>query len=339
MAVLGSNVKTILDMAKERGPDNKQADIIEMLAQSNEFLTDAVFKEGNLPTGELAVIRTGLPTTYWRLMNAGVPTSKATSAPVQFNCGMLSARSHVDIKLAKLNGDPKKYRISEAEAFLEAMSQEAASTAFYGSASSPEEFVGLSNTYNALSGSANSQNILSAGGSGSDNTSIWLVGWGERAIHMTYPKGSDGGLMHRDLGEDDVEDSDGYNYRAYKDLFEWDLGLVVKNWKFAVRIPNIDISDFAALATTQATTASTFIPKLMGRALARIPSRAGIRLGWYMNRTAASLLEQACAASSSYVLDVQKGQTQLGETIYTSGFRGVPIRMVDALLNTETVVS
>ena len=164
MATLGANVKTLADWAKEVDPDGKVDKTVEILSQTNEILSDMMWKEGNLPTGERTTIRTGLPTVYWRLMNQGVPSSKATSAQVDESCGSLEARSQVDKDLAELNGNTGAFRLNEAQAFLEAMNQEQASTLFYGSAANPEEFVGFANRYNDLSAN-NAQNILDAGGS------------------------------------------------------------------------------------------------------------------------------------------------------------------------------
>ena len=100
MAVLTQNVLTLADWAKRLDPDGKVPVVAELLSQSNEILEDAVFMEGNLPTGHRVVIRTGLPTVYWRAINQGIPTSKSTTAQVDEACGMLEAYSEVDKDLA-----------------------------------------------------------------------------------------------------------------------------------------------------------------------------------------------------------------------------------------------
>ena len=41
-----------------------------------------MFKEGNLPTGERVIIRTGLPSVYWRALNQGIPNIKSTTAQI-----------------------------------------------------------------------------------------------------------------------------------------------------------------------------------------------------------------------------------------------------------------
>lgn len=334
MATIGT-LKTLADWAKQLDPDGSTSAVAEILSQTNEILNTAMFKEGNLPTGERVTVRTGLPTTYWRMLNAGVPTSKATSAQVDEQCGSLTARSQIDAKLARLNGNTMEFRLSESRAFIEAMSQEMAATMFYGSAANPEEFVGLANRYNSLS-AGNAENILDAGGSSTDNTSIFLVGWGENEVYGIFPKGSKAGIMHEDLGIGDAFDSNNDRFRAYMDSYEWDAGLVVKDWRYCVRIPNIDVSDLVGLSGTQAVTASTSVIKLMARSIHRLPRVSGIRPAFYVNRTVASHLTIAALDKSQSVLSVQEGLNQFGESIQTLKFLGIPVGISDAITNAET---
>lgn len=338
MATLGNTVKTLADWAKERDPNGKSSVIAEILSQQNEILEDAHYVEGNLPTGHQESIRTGLPTVYWRMLNQGTPNSKATSAQVVENCGRLVARCQTDKDLAELAGDLNGYRMNEAKAFMEAMNQEMAATMFYGAASAPEEFVGLANRYTSTS-DANGQNIISAGGSGADNSSIWLVGWGDQSIFNIFPKGSSAGLDHEDRGIQEAEDGSSNRYMAYVDYFTWKTGLCVKDWRYGVRIPNIDISDLVSLSTTQATTASTFLPKLMSRAIDRLPSMTGIKPVFYANRTVKSHLRVMAMEKASSVLSIEDGLNQFGQRISELRFLGIPIRTCDALTEAESVVS
>ena len=339
MAALSTNALTLADWAKRIDPDGKVPTIAELLSQSNEILEDCVFMEGNLPTGHRSVIRTGLPTVYWRAINQGIPTSKSTTAQVDEACGMLEAYSEVDKDLAELNGNTGQFRLSEDTAFLEAMNQTQAQTLFYGNpGTDPKQFLGLATRYSSLS-AGNAQNILSAGGSGSDNTSIYLVVWGENTVFCPFPKGSKAGLNHEDLGINTVWDSAGARYQAYRTHYQWKNGLVVKDWRYVVRIANIDVSDLIAQTGTQAASASTAIIKLMARALYRIPNMAMGRAAFYMNRTVHSGLALAAMDKSQYVLKIEQGLTQFGTPSSYLSFLGVPLRRVDQLLNTEAVVS
>jgi hypothetical protein len=339
MATLSNANLTLADWAKRVDPDGRVPIVAELLSQSNEVLEDCVFKEGNLPTGDRVVIRTGLPTVYWRALNQGIPNSKSTTAQVDEACGILEARSEVDKDLAMLNGNTAQFRLSEDTAFLEAMNQTQATTLFYGNpATDPKQYLGLAPRYSSLSAS-NAQNILSASGSGSDNTSIYLVVWGDQTVYCPFPKGSKAGLIHEDLGEQTVYNSDGTRLQAYATRYQWKNGLVVKDWRYVVRICNIDVSDLVGQTGTQASTAATAVIKLMARSLYRIPNMAMGRACFYMNRTVHSGLSVAALDKSQYVLKINEGLSQFGMPYSWLSFLGVPLRRVDAILNSEAVVS
>jgi hypothetical protein len=338
MATLSTTNLTLADWAKRTDPDGRVPVVAELLSQTNEILDDAVFKEGNLPTGERVVIRTGLPTVYWRALNQGIPSTKSTTAQVDEACGMLEARSEVDKDLAMLNGNTAQFRLSEDTAFLEAMNQTQATTMFYGNPTTePKSFLGLAGRYSSLSG-GNAANVISAGGSGSDNTSVFLVCWGDNTVYCPFPKGSKAGLIHEDLGEQTVYDSSN-RMQAYATRYQWKNGLVVKDWRYVVRIPNIDVSDLIAQTGTQASTAATNIIKLMARAIYRIPNMTMGRCAFYMNRTVHSGMALAALDKSNAVLNINQGLTQFGQPNSWLSFLGVPLRKVDSLINSEAVVS
>ena len=339
MATLSTSNLTLADWAKRSDPDGRVPIVAELLSQSNEILDDCVFKEGNLPTGERVVIRTGLPGVYWRALNQGIPSTKSTTAQIDEACGILEARSEVDKDLAMLNGNTAQFRLSEDTAFLEAMNQTQAETLFYGNpGTDPKKFLGLAPRYSDLSAD-NAVNILNAGGSGSDNASVYLVVWGDNTVYCPFPKGSKAGLTHEDLGEQTVYNSDGTRLQAFATRYQWKNGLVVKDWRYVVRICNIDVSDLLGVTGTQAGTAATSLVKLMARALYRIPNMAMGRAAFYMNRTVHSGMAISALDKSQSVLNIQDGLSQFGSAQSYLTFLGVPLRKVDALLNTESVVS
>lgn len=329
MGALTSNVLTLVDWAKRTDESGKTQDIVEVLDQENAILGDMLWKEGNLVTGMRTTIRTGLPTVYWRLLNQPVATSKSTTAQVDEACGKLEAWSEVDVELAKLGGDINGFRFSESVPFLQAMYQEFVGTAFYGnSATAPEEFTGLSQRYSDLS-AANAQNILDAGGTGSDNSSVWLIVWGDQQIHGIFPKGSTAGLSHVDHGEETKEGTSGL-MRVYRDQYKWDCGMVVRDWRYAVRIANIDISNLVAKSS------AADLQELMIKAIHRIPSLSVGRACFYMNRTCYQMFDiqvrDAVSAGGGITYDNVNGRPQMM-------FRGIPVKKVDQITETESQVT
>lgn len=225
-----SGAVTLLDWAKSQDPDGKTATVVELLNQTNEILKDMQWIEGNLATGHRTAIRTGLPATIWRKLYQGVPASKSLRATIEDSIGMLETRAEVDIDLAKLNGNALSFRLSEGQAFMEAMNQDMAQTLIYGDASvNPERFNGLAVRYNTINTGTSeiAKNVISAGGSG-NCTSVWLVVWGPNTVHGIFPKGSTAGISHDDLGVIDAFDASNNRYRAYADHWQWKCGITVR---------------------------------------------------------------------------------------------------------------
>ena len=330
MATLSTTNPTLSDVAKRYDADGKIDTIVEMLAETNEVLEDMTFLEGNLPTGHRTTIRSGLPGSTWRKLNYGVQPSKSTTVQVTDTTGMLEAYAEVDKSLADLNGNTGAFRLSEDRAFLESMNQTMANTLFYGdTGTDPEKFMGLSARYNSTSAESG-DNILLGGGSGSDNTSVWLVCWGPNSLHGIYPKGSQAGLNHHDLGEVTLEDAASGKYQGYRTHYKWDVGMTVRDWRYAVRIPNIDISAL----TKDASGASANLVDLMVQAIELLPNTNLGRCVFYGNRTISSILRRQITNTSNVRLSMDE---VAGKRVMS--FDGIPFRRNDALLKTEALVS
>ncbi len=330
MTALAATTLTLADWAKRLDPDGNTADVVELLSQDNQILEDMQWLEGNLPTGHQSTVRTGLPSATWRLLNYGVAASKSTTAQVVDTVGMLEAYSEVDRDLLLLNGNSLSFRMSEDSAFTQAMAQQFASTLFYGNTSvDPEKFLGLAPRY-GLTTADNGINILNGGGTGSDNTSVWLIGWGDKSIHGIFPKGSQAGIQMRDLGEDTAVDSNGLKHQVFRTHVQQKGGLALKDWRYAVRIANIDTSELVKDAT-----AGADLVGLMIRATERIKGLDGVRPAWYMNRTVSSFLRRQMLNKSS-VAFISEDKVS-GKKVMN--FSEIPVRRVDAITNAEATVS
>lgn len=337
MATVGGTVLTLSDFAQRLDPDGSIPDIAELLNEKNEVLTDMLWVEGNLPTGMRTTQRTGLPNVTYRLLNTGVQASKSTVGQIDDACAILEGWSVIDEKLAQLNGNVEALRLSEAKPFLEAMNQQFVSTLFYGNVfANPGTFLGLAPRYGAIANAVNQQNVISLGGTGSTNTSIWLIGWAEDTICGIFPKATMAGLSHEDYGLQTVQAQvaggvvgmqSGF-MRAYQDRFVWEPGLAVRDWRYAVRIANIGVPGLVAAVTTPD------LISAMSRSLDRLPSLKGVKPVFYMNRTLYSFMRLQGLNKSSAAVTVQPALNQ-----FELGFEGVPIRRVDQLLNTEAQIS
>jgi hypothetical protein len=346
MATLANTALTLADWAARIDDNYRIATIIELLSQTNEILDDMIVLEGNQPTGHKTTVRTGLPQATWRLLNQGVAGGKSTTAQIVDTVGNLETYSVIDKDVADLNGNTAEFRMSEVRAFLEGMSQQVASTLIYGNQSvNPERFTGFAPRYSTVTAAsaATAANVLDAGGVGSTNTSIWIVTWGSDTMHGIFPKGKITGLQHRDMGEWPVQDTNGNRYQAYMDHFKWEIGLSLRDWRYAARVANIDVTQLTGVSAAN-------LINLLVRALYRLPTapstataiqssdspavRANMgRVVIYCNRVVRTYLDLQAMNKTNVLLQLQEWN---GKVVTT--FRGIPVRTCDAILNNEARV-
>ncbi|BBI47342.1 hypothetical protein [Pseudomonas phage HU1] len=328
MAVLATTNLTLADLAKRKDTDGKIAKIIEILGATNEILDDMPWMAANDGSGHKTTIRSGLPTGTWRLLNYGVQPEKSTTVQVRDGTGMLESYSEVDKALVDMSDDKPAFLLSESKAFLEGMNQNMATTVIYGDSSVfPERFTGLAPRFNSLA-AENGQNIIDAGGTGSNNTSIWLICWDESIIHGIYPKGTTGGLKQEPTKQETLFDPQGGRYEGYRTHFLWYCGLTVRDWRYIVRIANID----RTLLTKNAATGADLID-LMVQAIELLPNTRMGRAVFYVNRNIRSFLRRQIANKANVWLNMEE---VAGRKVMT--FDGIPVKRVDAILNTEARV-
>jgi len=332
MTTLSTIHPTLLDVTKRLDPNGKIDTIAELLTQTNEVLDDMVFIEGNLPTGHRTTVRTGLPAPTWRKLYGGVQPTKSLTAQITDSCGMLEAYAEVDKALADLNGNSAAFRLSEDRAHIEGMNQEMSGTLFYGNeGTEPEAFTGFGPRFNSLS-AANGENVLNAGGSGADNNSLWLVVWGANTVHGIFPKGSKAGLSMQDKGQVTIENVDGNGGRmeGYRTHYKWDTGLSVRDWRYVVRIANVDLSSLTKNASGGAD-----LIDLMTQAVELIPTLSMGRPAFYCSRSVRSFLRRQImnkVAGSTLTMDQVAGK-------HVTMFDGIPVRRCDSLAANEAVVA
>ena len=331
MAVLATTHPTLLDLSRVMDPSGKVTALVEILNETNEILDDMVWQEGNLITGHRTSIRSGLPTPTWRKLYGGVQPTKSRAVTITDSCGMLEDYAEVDVALADLNGNTGAFRTSEDAAHLEGFNQEIADTIFYGNeGTEPEAFTGFSPRFNSLS-AANAENIIDAGGTGTDNQSIWLIVWGPQTCFGIVPKGSQAGFKMTDKGQVTIENVDGASGRmeAYRTHYRWDAGLTVRDWRYIVRIANIDKSLLIKDMSTGAD-----LQDLMIRAIEQVPNLSAGRAAFYMSRSLRTMISrQAINMVKNSTLTMEQAQ---GKRF--PAFQGIPIRRTDAISADEARV-
>ena len=342
MSTLGTSRPTIIDVARATDPNGDIAKFADVIQSYNEHLDDIPWYEGNLATGNLTTITSSYASPSLRALNAGVTPTKSTTSQINDACSILENRSRIDIDVANLNGNAAAFRAMQDKLMMQGFGVSLAEHLIYGSsADNPLEFNGFATRYFTTGTTyTTSSQVIDAGGTGSDNTSIYLVNWGEGRVSGVYPKGSVGGLKVEDLGIKDVilNATTGETLRAYETWMQWKCGLAVHDYRNVVRICNIDISNLETADDSSDTSAN--ILKFMSKALDYLPPDAGGMPVFYMNQRVRSMLRVKQIAKSNAHLTVADiaGPNQIMRR-NTVNFYGIPCRRVDAILNTESQIT
>jgi len=340
LSALSSTDLTLVDVAK-RSKDGMMLPVVEALQQRNGLLQSMVWKQGNTDTGHQVASRNALPSVSWVRYNDGVQPSKSTVDTFTERTGILEGLSSVDKRVAQINGNEAAFRASEDDAFLASMANTLESAFFYESTKvNPERIMGLAPRL-GLSTGAYGNSIIKAqvAETTADQTSIWLVGWGERTVYGITPRGQPTGLEMEDKGE--IRDKDlvtGAVKYKYETLFRWRCGLCVEDYRFIVRIANISSSTL----TVDASTGADLI-RSMVKAYWQIFDPRSVRLAWYCNRTVGSFLhQQALSKTYNSTLSIDPAPMigaigMFGQPIVRA--LGSPIYISDAITNVETFVN
>ena len=325
----------------------KQAYIAEMLSQSVVVAEDMPVMEASEIGGHEFVFRTSIPAGAWRQYNMGIPYSKSTTGKSRVGLGSLEDYSQVDRMLAEDSGDIEQFRENEDVAFLEGMGQTMEQTLFYGNTTAtPAEFMGLAPFYNTIANAQNGANVIDGLGTVSSNLSFWLVCWGARTIFGLYPRGSKAGLTMEDKGDTTPGfDSFGNRFEAYTSWFRHQLGLCPMDWRYAARLANVDVTSNGLAGPNALDIFATFAelqmlpPHLTARTSTITKTDAsndpapGIRPVMYMNRTGMHWCQVQAMRDRNVLLRINDYAG-----IPTDSWRGIPFKVSDQLLNTESRV-
>ena len=339
MPALGSTLLTLADVSKSK---NKEiGKVAEVLLNQNHMLKDIPYMEMNGGTIHTEDIRSALPEVCYRKANQPVPPSKSTIEERTFTAAHFESKSQVDQAVAERGGmDRVAYnRWNQAQGHLQAHANELADLVIYGSpVSSNRKTAGLFDILSTLDpAEETSKQIIDAGGTGVDNTSMILVHWGEQSVFGIYPKGTQSGLRRVDhsMGGKLIKipglDEFGNvgDFWGYEEQFLTDHGIVVKDFRQVARIANIDVSDLVA------GTGADLID-LMISADHLIENSSNGQGIWYVNRTIEAALHKSAiskvTAGAGLTFDNYQGERVLH-------FLDKPVRRMDALVTSESQVT
>jgi hypothetical protein len=323
---------TLADMAKEfPNGAGSSVHLINILSKKNALFDDMLFVPTNKDDAYLFNALYGLPNVTYRSLYEGVVASRSSRKQVQESCTLFEEVAEIDKELINIAPDKGLYRAQEASAALESVANRVSRELWYGSkAADYRAVMGLSERYSKLSNPDISELIIDAGGTGNVNSSIWLVGWGERTFHAIYPKNTRAGLEHT-MGDKPIDLIDPVNngtYEGYRDRVKYRFGIALEDYRFVARICNIDVPKLATFETGSDVSAKLLT--LINQLTHRVHNLTGARFAFYMNRDVAEAYEQQLMAKQNLALTIDAATGKI-----VPSYKGIPIKVDDNILSTE----
>ncbi len=330
MATLTRDVPNITDISTRYTQDGKPLPIAEILTKRKPVFQDIPWVEANTTNGHRIGVETQLPEAVLRKLNAGVKPSTGKAADITEATAEFASLGQVDKVLAELSTNVSDFRVKKNGRHIEAIGQSFESQFFNGSKIQSAGFVGLKERYADATGDLSRQ-IIKLSGTGSNLTSIWVVGWGDDSVYGIYAKGTKAGIQHTDYGDELVDDGNGGKYPAYRDWFALQAGLAVEDPRCIARVANIKVGNLKV--DPEPNTELVLINELI-KATHRIERLESLNTVIYVNRDIYEWLD--IQANNRRILALK--QTELnGQPVNT--FRGIPIRVSDALAWDEGAVA
>lgn len=343
MATVGTNRLTYRDlMSGLTGKKTFDHEIVDLVMQENDILDDLVITEANDGSSNKTTIRTGLPEVAWVGFYEGVQASKGSKAQIRNVAGHMKSKLEIDADLYDAAPDKSALLLDEIGGHVEAMGQELADCLFYGKVSmEPKKFNGLINFYSELGGALSTDNTLAkhyvfdgkstTQASTAALRSIFLIGWGQKAIRCFYPQGSaTGGLKRGEFKKVDVVNADDATktYEAYRQYLSWQLGLDVRDYRYGGRLANIQADEMFD------TTGIPNYVELLDRLSSRVKSK-GVNQAFYMD----PLVWEAVKTWFSRATRANAFSFEQIEARKTPTLFGIPVRTCQALAANETAVA
>ncbi len=344
MATITPGVFTYTEWALRHDSSGRLSTLVNLLSQENGIMNDSLAVECQSGNAFEFTQVVSLPTIANRSYNQGITATLAGVAKQVQTCAEYADLITLDNSLARLGGQMAELRAQETMLHTQAMTQKVAYDMFYANnATNPTTFTGFSNIYNTVTTSVSqiANNVIDCGGTGSTNASLWLISWGPKQIHTIFPSGLPTGLQMIDRGLQNTYDAGGKVFLGWQHWLQWNLGLAIHDWRYAVRACNIDVTLFGESTAPDLISimaAMVYKPPVMPAGVAPVqtsdvPEVTMGRSCFYCNRTVFLALDLQAQNKTNALLTIEQWA---GRPTLT--YRGIPIRCVDALVNTETRV-
>lgn len=324
MATIVQNVLTILEQAKRQYHGEVQK-IAEILDEINEIFGTMMAREANDKHSHVVTVRAALPTINPRGPNEGAESNVSKVRQIREAMMVLDSFVRIDELILRPEKSREEFVMTEIRAQLEATMQGFGEAFVYGNmADDPRTIDGLATRYGALS----LDNVYGAGKSGGDGTSVWMIETGPDAAYLIYPQGSTAGIRRESHEWMTFEDASGNPYRGWEEQVQLGIGLAIADDRAAQRLANIDPA--GGTNGLDGTGKVNDLVKMRNN----LP-RMGRNSNLYVNRTTKAQMDiwALDKANAYFTMDtLQNGSVQ-------TRFQGIPVRVLEQILDTEAQVS
>lgn len=326
MATFVTSGRSLYDMVKNLDANGNAVKTAEVLQRACPMLQDApVVTANNILTHKISV-RTSLPEAEVKRLNKGVGGSFGNRETYEFGMKEYQALPWIDKMEFKYAKDANEIRQSNMESVLQGWGQSLEHDFLYDRKSKgPDCIDGIESYVSALDGNR----VISAGGTGNNLQSIYLVAWDSAmGAFAIAPQGDSAGVSFTVKGDTTIADPNDPTKRLEVEEYkvEASLGFGIKDKRAIARIANIDCSNINA---------NTLNPELLMKALNQFPTWLRDKVVIYCSHDI-ELALQMNANSKQNASFVYGSKELYAQTLAT--FNGHPIRISEVLEKQATVL-
>lgn len=339
-----SSKLTLAELVRRQDPTGRQAQIIDVLNQTNAITPDATWIPCNNGTYHEDTRTAAEPTGDERGYDMGVASEAGITEKVTEPTCMLCGLSEVDVK--KVQHTPEGAAASrqvEDGFFFRGMAKTFVSRLFTGNrASSPLQINGIDNRsdYNALASDYVYDNANGAASATANKTSIYCIQWGQKMVNLLYPRndapgavGTNSPIKMDDYGEQMITDANASakKYPAYQTWFEINFGIFIHDPRCIRRIVNISTSGIDGVDDF------SFDENMLIELESELEYN-GDGAVLYCNRTLfAQMRKRANEKGNALFTMDREGEGPFAKKVLQ--FDGIPIRRCDQIANTGAKIS
>lgn len=336
MATIDNNKYSLAHVMGAATSDGAMIELADVISQQNELIPRIPFFPSNMPFENKSRRNVTQFEPSARVANEGAVVGVNEHEQVTDTLIRFETEIAVDELALKGINDPSMWFTEQVEETAMGFGKKVADQFIDGdfAADPGKEFNGLRLRSNSLPTVATDTsdrfyNVIAGGGSGADNTSIYLVGLGKRGVHGIYFKNGQAGLQINRKGRQRVLDASGNPYWAETAQMLWDCGLVATQHRKYGRICNIDNS---ALTLDAASGAN--ISQLMIQLVNHVVMDPSLQYVWLANNKIKTYFHTQRDAKSN----VQIGWEE-DNGIKSPTFAGFPILRMDTIGIADALVS